>query len=100
MSVVVPEPLRAIHKLLFHSSALNNLEKPPVFFLLPLSELVTQVQLQTKPPPYQAHPGALAQPTGDEHPCRATGVAAIGWSSQHGAQCNSLDQNFHFSSWK
>lgn len=55
MSVVVPGPLRAIHKLLFHSSTLNNLEKPPVFFLLPLSELVTQVQLQTKSPPYQGH---------------------------------------------
>lgn len=64
MSVVVPGPLRAIRKLLFHEAALNNLEKPPLFFLSPLSELVTQVQLQTKPPLTRLASGRSPSPLG------------------------------------
>lgn len=80
---MVPEPLRAIYKPLFHEAALNNLEKPLLFFLSPLSELVTQMQLQIEPPPYQAHLRVLAEPVWDEHPCRARDLAAVSQGKAH-----------------
>lgn len=61
---MVPGPLRAIHKPLFHEAALNNLEKPPLFFLSPLSELVTQVQLQIEPRLTRLVSGFLLSPFG------------------------------------
>lgn len=49
-SVVVPGPLCAICKPLFHEAALNNLEKPPLFFLFPLSRLAPRCSCEPSPP--------------------------------------------------